>query len=71
MLNKILCNKYYQFFIKLIITAVVIISYFVLSVTLFKDFSSMNIIDRILMIAIGLVASFSYLLLIVITWKRR
>ena len=72
MLNdKILGNKYYQLFIKLLITAIVIVSYFALSMTLFKEFSAMNIMERILMIAIGLFASFSYLLILVIVWKKR
>lgn len=69
MLNKILRNKYYLFFIKLILTSVIIMSFF----GLFKimcDLYSMQILSKFLIIFIGVISIFIYSFLIALIWKK-
>jgi len=70
-INRILLNKQYQYFIKILMATVVIISFISLSLTVFNNFFVINILEKISMIIFYVFSIILYLIIMLIIWKKR
>jgi len=70
-INRILSNKQYQNFIKILVTIIVLVSFGSLSLALFNNFFVMNILEKISMIIFYAFSIILYSLIMIIIWKKR
>jgi len=70
-INRILSNKQYQNFIKILVTIIVLVSFGSLSLALLNNFFVMNILEKILMIIFYAFSIILYSLIMIIIWKKK